>query len=106
MDSHHELGFDAPPQDIFSLRFISHCAPLTTVGFNNTFTFIDQEHDNRTMQLFQLLYGSWVNYYKGARPKDSTNYTFQVPLNSPMVDVKTGVSVTSPTGGYALGYVS
>lgn len=105
MNSHQDLGLNAPLQERFSLRLTSHCAPLKTVGFNDTFTFIDDLHDNRSTRLFRLFYGRWDPYFDGPRHTNYANYTFQFPLNTSKVMLKSGSTYTAPTVDYSLGYV-
>ncbi|KAF1939595.1 hypothetical protein EJ02DRAFT_496833 [Clathrospora elynae] len=38
LDSHHDIGFNAPPNMRAQMRFVYQCAPLVTEGFNRNFT--------------------------------------------------------------------
>ncbi|KAJ2986767.1 hypothetical protein NUW58_g4872 [Xylaria curta] len=63
IDSHFDLGVNAPPDQRFLFRTVLHCAPLTTTGYRSSHT----RSDNQTLSRYH--YG--ITAYQ--------NFTYQYP---------------------------
>ncbi|KAJ3576404.1 hypothetical protein NPX13_g3710 [Xylaria arbuscula] len=58
IDSHLDLGVNAPPDQRFQFRTIIHCAPLTTKGYRSSHT----RSDNQTFSRYHYGYNAFYNY--------------------------------------------
>lgn len=99
IDTHKHLGMNARPQDRFSLRLTTHCAPLKTEGFSETVNTVNTEN-NQTVRTFRLNYGALGSgdYHK--------NYTYQFPINQTTVWLDSDwTNGPSHSTDYTLGYV-
>ncbi|KAI1359235.1 hypothetical protein F5Y08DRAFT_349862 [Xylaria arbuscula] len=58
IDSHLDLGVNAPPDQRSQFRTIIHCAPLTTKGYRSSHT----RSDNQTFSRYHYGYNAFYNY--------------------------------------------
>ncbi|KAK0625681.1 hypothetical protein DIS24_g11007, partial [Lasiodiplodia hormozganensis] len=68
LDSHYDLGLNAPPEQRFMYRATTHCAPLNTHG---RFEYNAVISGNDTYRTVEYSFGGIPNY---------ANYTFMAPL--------------------------
>ncbi|KAF2654687.1 hypothetical protein K491DRAFT_631528 [Lophiostoma macrostomum CBS 122681] len=73
LDSHTDLGINAPKENRFQMRFVHQCAPIVTEGFSAPFKANDT--DEETMRYYYgdlLLDDGGVNYTQEMPMLDST----------------------------------
>ncbi|GAP83325.1 hypothetical protein SAMD00023353_0203250 [Rosellinia necatrix] len=63
IDTHFDLGVNAPPDERFQFKTVLHCAPLTTKGYRSSYTGWDNQTFSR--------------YFYGETP--SGNFTYEYP---------------------------
>jgi hypothetical protein len=71
LDSHAELGLNAPPNERFQFRRVLHCAPLVTDGY----TSVHNRSAERSFTRFH--YGRTMSY----DAESAINYTFEASNN-------------------------
>lgn len=75
LDSHNDLGMNAPPRDRFKFRNVIECAPLRTDNYSRVVPGAD---DSTNSSALQILYGSQTD---GPHKNDSVS--FEWPLHGP-----------------------
>lgn len=103
INSHNDLGINAPSDDRFLLRSIHHCAPLKTEGFSEIYNATDFAQEGTTTPVLRMYYGPLQGV--PTTVKEYTNYTYQLPVNNTHMNLAGYVSTGSPTTDYILGSV-
>jgi hypothetical protein len=88
LDSHYDLGINAPPEQRFQLRLFQQCAPLVTEGFTETV-------DSPMGKLARYYYGNLLGY--------NSTFTYQMPLNWSLSNMDNYTYRGSARPDYALG---
>lgn len=98
INTHEDLGINAPREDRFFLRNMYHCAPLKTDGFSSVYNYVDPDN-NDASALSRLFYG------RVSISKPYANFTYQFPTNNSRGNLATGTSFASPYPDYVVGSV-
>ncbi|KAF2275861.1 uncharacterized protein EI97DRAFT_442849 [Westerdykella ornata] len=75
LDSHYDMGLNAPPKHRFKIRNRVACAPLVTEGRSEY--FLDEE--NPALSTMRYFYGNAS--IEGLYTRGNSSFTFQVPAN-------------------------
>lgn len=102
LDSHNDLGINAPPKDRFQLRFVHQCAPVVTEGFSELYNAeFYASNGSLIPELPVMRY-----YYGNITFPDADNYTgfsYEVPYNFSNMHIEGYSSAASARPDYDLG---
>lgn len=90
LDSHTDLGVNAPVNERFSERRVLQCAPLKIGGYSDQFNVSSDR--------------SYTRYYYGSQGEFGTNYTFMAP-NDGMYELRLANTSNTGRSKYNIGLV-
>ncbi|OCL08920.1 hypothetical protein AOQ84DRAFT_388517 [Glonium stellatum] len=102
LDSHHDLGINAPPKDRFQLRFVHQCAPVVSEGFSAIYNAGIYAPNNTLvpgLPVMRYYYGN-VTFHD---PDNYTGFSYEVPYNFSNMHIEGYTSAVSARPDYDLG---
>ncbi|KAF2183496.1 hypothetical protein K469DRAFT_689964 [Zopfia rhizophila CBS 207.26] len=101
IDSHDDLGINAPPKERFQMRYVYQCAPIVSEGFKQT---LKRSNDSDVPEVVQYFYGN-LTYGAGAAT-EYTGFTYEVLKNYTNLNLPGYTSPASARPEYGLGTVT
>lgn len=97
LDSHHDMGLNAPKKDRFQMRNRVECAPLATKGYSERF----QNEANPALSTKRYFYGN-ANV-DGRYIRGNSSFTFQVPTDFFSARLQNYTFIQGPNPDYHIG---
>jgi len=96
INSHHDLGINAPPDERFEMRYVYQCAPIVSEGFREDF----RPEDDYVPDMVRYFYGNLT--YPGL---GYTGFTYESFKNFSNMDMPGYTSASGSRPEFRVGYV-